>query len=402
MKYLHLILLTLLTMLPLGSICVAGTPTVPYIERFDIEAYLERNDSCFITIMFTLVVPKEYDTEVTALRLPLLERQDIPPREGNITRWETNQGVHLDWTQSMYLSHIMIISFDDPISPGEKRDVRISLSASKGVFVIQVPDNPKGRVFYYRFYQPNISLALESSVLRVYLPPNSILRQFQRYRDLLSPIENLLQIGDEITLGRTTVIWDLATPDVMTSERTVFSCTYSLEEVSEPQSETNTSHTGPVSAQTSLTLIFALNIASALTAFVISWFIFKRGTLEAKLPTVSDIDLAKQTLDEKDLKKIEGIIGQLSSEEIEILRLLARNGGSMKQREIPLNVGFSKSKISRMLKRMENMGLVTRNLVGRTKQVNLSPAFLAYFLSKIQRMQGEGFEQNNQSAGGGI
>ena len=380
-------------MLPLGSICVTGAPTVPYIERFDIEAYLERNDSCFITIMFTLVVPQEYDIEVTALKLPLLERQDIPPREGNITRWEANQGVYLNWTQSMYLSHIMIISFDDPISPGEKRDVRISLSASRGVFVIEIPNNPKGRVFYYRFYQPNVTLSLEDSILKVYLPPNSDIRQFDQYRQLFRPMP--LQISDEITLGRTSVIWNLATPDVMTSERTVFSCTYSLKETSEHQSETNTSNTEPAPAQTSIVLIFALNIASALTGFAISWLIFKQRTVGEKIPTVSDIDLAKQTLDEKDLKKIEGIIGQLSSEEIEILRLLARKGGSMKQREIPLNVGFSKSKISRMLKRLENMGLVTRNLVGRTKQVNLSPAFLAYFLSKIQRMQGNGIEQNN-------
>ncbi len=392
--------MALLTMLPLGSIFVTGAPTVPYIERFDIEAFLERNDSCFITIMFTLVVPSGYDAEVRAVSLPLLERQDIPPREGNITYWEADHGIHLAWTQSMYLSHIMIISFDEPISPGEKRDVRISLSASKGVFVLGVLNNPKGRVFYYRFYQPNVTLSLEDSVLRVYLPPNSNLRQFYRYRGLFTPMP--LQISDEITLGRTSVIWDLATSDVMTSERTVFSCTYILEEIIEQQQETNTSSTGPVATQTPLFLIFASNILSALTAFIISWILFRQGTLKTKLPTVSDIDLAKQTLDEKDLKKIEGIIGQLSSEEIEILRLLARNGGSMKQREIPLNVGFSKSKISRMLKRLENMGLVTRNLVGRTKQVNLSPAFLAYFLSKIQKIQEEGFEKSSNNAGGGI
>jgi len=381
---------TMLVLLPIGIIRVLGAPNTPYIERFDIEAYLERNDSCFITLRFTLVVPEAYNKKVTAIELPLLERQDIPPREGDITYWETNPGVHLDWTESMYLSHIMIVSFEDPISPGEKRDVRISISASGGVFIISVPYNPNGRVFYYRFYQPNISLALENSVLKVYLPPNSILRQFERYRDLISPTSNLLQIGDEITLGRGSITWDLATSEVMTSERTVFTCTYFLEEEVPSSGGTNTS----------LMIIFISNVISVLSAFTIAWLLFRQRRARIKLPTISDVDLAKQTLNEKDLKKIEGIISQLSSEEIEILRLLAKNGGSMRQREIPLNVGFSKSKISRMLKRMENMGLITRNLVGRTKQVNLSPAFLAYFLSRIQRLQGENQSKNDPDVEG--
>jgi uncharacterized membrane protein len=232
-------------------------------------------------------------------------------------------------------------------------------------------------------------------VLKVYLPPNSILRQFERYRDLISPISNLLQIGDEITSGRVSVTWDLATSEVMTSERTVFTCTYSLEEEVLSFGGTNASHPGPAGTQASLLIIFASNVISVLSAFTIAWLLFRQRRAGMKPPTISDIDLAKQTLNEKDLKKIEGIISQLSSEEIEILRLLAKNGGSMRQREIPLNVGFSKSKISRMLKRMENMGLITRNLVGRTKQVNLSPAFLAYFLSRIQKLQGEKSEQND-------
>jgi len=379
----------LLTMLSLGSIRVLGVPTDPYIERFDIEAYLERNDSCFITIRFTLVVPEAYGKKVTAIKLPLLERQDVPPREGNITSWKTSQGVHIDWIESMYLSHIMIISFDEPISPGRKVNVRISLSASKDVFVIKIPYNPDGRVFYYRFYRPNVSLALENSILKVYLPHNSYLRQFERYRELLSPIANLLQIGDEVTLGRTSVTWDLSTPEVITSERTVFTCTYYLKQETMTSTGTNISEPKPVNTQNSFVIIFTSNIISVLIAFTISWLLFRQRSARVKIPSISGIDLAKQTLNEKDLKKIEGIISQLSSEEIEILRLLAKNGGSMRQREIPLNIGFSKSKISRMLKRMENMGLITRNLVGRTKQVNLSPAFLAYFLSRIQRFQEE-------------
>ncbi len=386
----------MLVMLPLGSIRVFGAPNTPYIERFDIEAYLERNDSCFVTLRFTLVVPEAYDKQVSAIKLPLLERQDIPPREGDITFWETSPGIRLNWTESMYLSHIMIISFEEPVSPGEKTDVGISLSASGGVFVLTVPYNPNGRVFYYRFYQPNVSLALENSVLKVYLPPNSILRQFERYRDLISPISNLLQIGDEITLGRVSVTWDLATSEVMTSERTVFTCTYSLEERVISSGGTNTSHPRPAGTQTSLVLIFASNAVSVLSAFIIAWLLFRQRGLKVRPPTISSIDLAKQTLNEKDLKKIERIIGQLSSEEIEVLRLLAKNGGSMRQREIPLNVGFSKSKISRMLKRLENMGLITRNLVGRTKQVNLSPAFLAYFLSRIQKLHEGKSEQSDQ------
>ena len=372
-------------MLPLRGSHVLAAPTMPYIERFDIEAYVERNDSCFITIMFTLVVPPEYGGEVSAVEIPLLERQDIPPREGDITNWTTGQNIRLKWAESMYLSHIMVISFNEPVPPGGKVEVRISLSASKGVFVHEVPYNPEGRVFYYRFYQPNVSLALEKSLLRVYLPPNSILRQFPRYRQLFNPMP--FQISDEITLGRASIIWDLSTPEVMESERTVFYCTYSLEEATGSLGA-NTSQPGPFIPKISFIALIASNVVSGLLAFTVSWFLFKRKIVGSRPTTISSIDLAKQTLDEKDLKKIEGIINQLTYEELEILKLLAKNGGSMKQREIPSNVGFSKSKTSRMLKRMENMGLITRTSVGRTKQVNLSPAFMAYFLSRIQKVEG--------------
>jgi len=195
------------------------------------------------------------------------------------------------------------------------------------------------------------------------------------------------QISDEITLGRASIIWDLSTPEVVESERTVFYCTYSLEEATGSLGA-NTSQHGPFIPKISFIALIASNVVSGLLAFTVSWFLFKRKIVGGRPTTISSIDLAKQTLDEKDLKKIEGIINQLTYEELEILKLLAKNGGSMKQREIPSNVGFSKSKTSRMLKRMENMGLITRTSVGRTKQVNLSPAFMAYFLSRIQKVEG--------------
>ncbi len=79
----------------------------------------------------------------------------------------------------------------------------------------------------------------------------------------------------------------------------------------------------------------------------------------------------KEELAEKE-KKIEEKISKLKEDEREVYKLIKENKGAMFQSEIVEKTGFSKIKISRILDRLENKGLIERKRRGMTNLVLLS------------------------------
>jgi uncharacterized membrane protein len=60
------------------------------------------------------------------------------------------------------------------------------------------------------------------------------------------------------------------------------------------------------------------------------------------------------------------------TDEDRVLRLLAERGGRMKQRDIPDETDWSKSKVSRLLSRMADDGQVSKINVGRENIITLA------------------------------
>jgi uncharacterized membrane protein len=61
----------------------------------------------------------------------------------------------------------------------------------------------------------------------------------------------------------------------------------------------------------------------------------------------------------------------LSSDEKVVVNILASNGGSMWQAEVVRASGFSNSKASRLLSRMEHSGIIGRLRDGMGKRIEL-------------------------------
>lgn len=64
-------------------------------------------------------------------------------------------------------------------------------------------------------------------------------------------------------------------------------------------------------------------------------------------------------------------VGELATHEEHVLRLLIANGGRMKQTALISETSWSQAKVSRLLKRMEEHGDISRINVGRTNLVVL-------------------------------
>ncbi|MBW2976513.1 winged helix-turn-helix transcriptional regulator, partial [Candidatus Woesearchaeota archaeon] len=78
-------------------------------------------------------------------------------------------------------------------------------------------------------------------------------------------------------------------------------------------------------------------------------------------------------LGRKDKKEIrETVISEmLPQEEREIIRLLEENGGAMKQSDLVKNSGLKKLKVSRIIKKLELMGVVKKYPHGITNKIAL-------------------------------
>ncbi len=68
------------------------------------------------------------------------------------------------------------------------------------------------------------------------------------------------------------------------------------------------------------------------------------------------------------------MIRSLDKDEFQLLKVLAEHPDALKQKDLPSMTGFSKSKVSRILKKLSAMGIIVRESQRKTKVVWLNPA----------------------------
>ncbi len=78
----------------------------------------------------------------------------------------------------------------------------------------------------------------------------------------------------------------------------------------------------------------------------------------------------------------EELLAMLTDSEREILEILARSGGHLSQTDIAKATGFSPSKVSRLLRRLEELGVIIRRRENKRKIVYLKPEFWNLLKSK--------------------
>ena len=319
-----------------------------------------------------VVVPRDCDYDLEAVELPLLKWQYLPPREGELVEFNCSAGITLKKTEGTNFSDILIISFDEPLRAGDASNLRIFFGATPGLLITNLSGDPVGKLFHYSFHRPNLTVSNPS--LRILLPLDSYLRSFPGFESsMLNPLHSS-SVRHNPQLGREVIEWDLS-PGGATSDS--FFCTYSI------SATQNQGNDWPITPGIPPVYFLISNALSISVAFLLTWFLMTRRTQVSAPPgRIPRVDLEGRDLGEKDVKRVETVISQLNPEELGVMNLVMRKGGSLLQTEISPSVGFSKSKVSRTLKKLENMGIVDRSTYGRTKKVSLAPIVLAYLAER--------------------
>ncbi len=82
------------------------------------------------------------------------------------------------------------------------------------------------------------------------------------------------------------------------------------------------------------------------------------------------------------IEDVNKIIQSLDEDELQLLKVLAEHPDTLKQKDLPSMTGFSKSKVSRILKKLSAMGVVVREGQKKTKVVWLNPAVREYLTER--------------------
>ncbi len=186
------------------------------------------------------------------------------------------------------------------------------------------------RYFSYVFYTPNLTACKVS--IEIYLPKNSDLMEVHPTLPIYQPEPTTNMI--DIWTGRRVLGWE----DIVAK---TFRCalTYRL----------GIGGFAPI-----VVIAFAAGVASA--ASISGYFIVKR-MLKPKTPGTSP--------------SLEEARPELNRDEEITLKVIARNG-SVTQKDLPDLTGFSKAKVSRIVNRLVNLGLLSKSEHGRTYIIKLS------------------------------
>jgi|GEM_PF-4359716 len=212
-----------------------------------------------------------------------------------------------------------------------EKELKISYKSDAYIYrfrkTISVYDD---RYFSYVFYTPNLTACKVS--IEVYLPKNSDLMEVHPTLPIYQPEPTTNMI--DIWTGRRVLGWE----DVVTK---TFRCalTYRL----------GIGGLAPI-----IVIASVVVVASAIS--IIGYFIVKR-MLKPKIPGISP--------------GMEEGKPELNRDEEITLKVIARNG-SVAQKDLPDLTGFSKAKVSRIVNRLVNLGLLSKSEHGRTYIIKLS------------------------------
>ncbi len=212
-----------------------------------------------------------------------------------------------------------------------EKELKISYKSDAYIYrfrkTISVYDD---RYFSYVFYTPNLTACKVS--IEVYLPKNSDLMEVHPTLPVYQPEPTTNMI--DIWTGRRVLGWE----DIVTK---TFRCalTYRL----------GIGGLAPI-------IVIASVIGVALFASIAGYFVVKR-MLKPKITGVSP--------------GLEEGRPELNRDEEITLTVIARNG-SVAQKDLPDLTGFSKAKVSRIVNRLVNLGLISKSEHGRTYIIKLS------------------------------
>ncbi|MCD6243668.1 MAG: hypothetical protein J7J65_00350, partial [Candidatus Korarchaeota archaeon] len=156
-----------------------------------------------------------------------------------------------------------------------------------------------------------------------------------------------------------------------------FRLTEEVRTVIKPPEEVNQTSLSQTGNEGSFPLMeFALilllsNIATGVSTLLLSWRFLSRKVISKESWSLPAQEA--EELSEEQIQEYRDLLERLDRDESSIVKILADSGGRMEQKDLPEMTGFSKSKVSRVLKRLDSLGVIRRTSSGKTKIVELNP-----------------------------
>ncbi len=358
----------MLSMLAVGAPpagCEPTAETLPYLIEFRAYVDISNDDTSRVTISGTFLNPTGSKIDVRAISIPLGPAELIKLDPSSVSTSEGARVELLNGTDNTFIVEIL----PQPVPPGEKGSFQVSYIALPGGYVkpwMPIGSNTTAggyRMFNFNLYNPNLSLiqGITDMQVTVLLPRDALLTQLSPLMNLFYPNKPVIEAN--LVTRRTQVSWTNLT--VAPGEGRLFIVTYSLLGTPTPPLQPQQTSPGNTTAgqvsPSSMALLLGSNGLAAFTSAALTYLLLRRKLVRPKKPPMVGEEAPPRT-----------ILSQLSPEEMKILETVQAAGGSVAQRDIPSMVGFSKSKVSRMLKRLEELGLINRTTLGRTKLIELS------------------------------
>ncbi len=365
-------------------IMIFGEPNKgAFINRMNVNAELFENSSVKVTIIAEIIVPSEYNRTLNSIVFPVIpigiamenpEKgvQDYRALLGNIT---------VEKIKTESFNDVLLVKFLRKLKPGNATNISFTFTLKPSTALVRLSDNRYR--FAYRMYVPNISVYYNTSTMRTILP----------YGAGITKVGSNGIVEMDSLSDRLTAVWKAFGPPRGAGWDFVLEFKMLNEVPVAASSETTSSADVTVTKRENfpiLELILLIVISNAITgASVLALY---RRTVKKKIIVGEWAGEEKElVLSEEDISKYKDLIEKLDRDERDIVNIIMDKNGKIEQKELPELTGFSKSKVSRILKRLDSLGVVRRTSLGKTKMIELNPV-----LKEILKEEGGSY------AGGGI
>lgn len=349
--------LTLLMLLPILTEVKADPPQDVTITRMSVMAELFENSSVKVTIVAEIKVPSNFTSNIKAVMFPIVPigiHMENPSKEvSSYTSLSADVRVQKISTQSF--SDVIVTSFNDGLRPGSARNFSFAFMLTPNTSLAKFDESYR---FAYRFYKPNVTLDYNKSVMEVILPRGAGVTKISQDGALsMDPLsERLVAVWSPFPSPRGGG-WDFILEFKMISRISEQSSV-----LSQPKQAT--------SMDSMILLLISNTITSVVTAAAVTLYgRIKFSRIRAPLfPASEEVPVSEEIL-----SRIAEELEKLDRDEMSIIKIIHKNSGRIEQKDLPELTGFSKSKVSRILKRLDSMNFVRRVSQGKTKVIELNP-----------------------------
>ncbi len=350
----------------------AGPPPSVIINRMNVYTELYENTSAKVTITAEIVANDGLNSSVYSLLFPILPVGIVmeSPYKGIVDLRSLSEGISVSKIKTESYADVVLVKFNEGLKPGDIINITFSFTFKPNTILVRFRDNTYRLV--YRFYMPNATVEYNRSTMRILLPYGAAVTKIGAYGAVeMDPLSE-----------RLTALWKPFPPP--RGNGWDFSIVFRVMGEAPPQgSKETTAYTsvappkgeGGPPLMDILLIVVLSNLITGGTALLL----YRRASRRPKIGGWSDSQEEEVELDDEMIEQYRDIVEKLDKDERGIVEILLERNGRIEQKDLPELTGFSKSKVSRILKRLDSIGVVKRTSVGKTKVVELNPVIREIF-----------------------